>query len=124
MSVVFLDRYRQMHPQADLLELDAITLDTQRTFDAIYSNKVLHHLPRADFARSLRRQIEVLEPGGIAMHALWAGEHEATHGGMEFYYWTEAMVREVVPDGLEVVEVSVYTEMEPDDSLLVVLRRR
>lgn len=43
-SQFFLDRYRESHPDSDLLLLDAVTLETQRSFDCIYSNKVLHHL--------------------------------------------------------------------------------
>ncbi len=40
----FLDIYLETHPDADLLRLDAQTLETKRTFDCIYSNKVLHQL--------------------------------------------------------------------------------
>ncbi len=47
-SRVFLDRYRKDHPEADLLLLDATSMDTDRTFDCIYSNKVLHHLSRPE----------------------------------------------------------------------------
>ena len=43
-SRVFVDRYRRAHPDADLLLLDAATMDTDRRFDGIYSNKVLQHL--------------------------------------------------------------------------------
>ena len=43
-SQFFLDRYRVAHPNSDLIQLDAVGLETERTFDCIYSNKVLHHL--------------------------------------------------------------------------------
>ena len=71
----FIDRYRKQHPQADLLLLDAITMeaaiDAGRTFDAIYSNKVLYHLTLDELRASLRNQARVLDPGGLLLHALW-----------------------------------------------------
>ena len=47
-SQVFLDKYKEKYREADLLLLDAITLQTDRKFDCIYSNKVLHHLTQED----------------------------------------------------------------------------
>ena len=55
-SQVFLDRYKQENPEADLLKLDAVTIPTDRTFDCIYSNKVLHHLTRKELKESFQRQ--------------------------------------------------------------------
>ena len=40
-SNAFLDRFCKKHPNADLLQLDAITMQIDRKFDFIYSNKVL-----------------------------------------------------------------------------------
>ena len=45
LSDIFLDRYRKKNPYADILKLDAVELKTGRTFNSIYSNKVLHHIP-------------------------------------------------------------------------------
>ncbi|MCG8603708.1 class I SAM-dependent methyltransferase [bacterium] len=59
-SSVFLDLYRTAHPDADLLKLDATSIQTKRTFDCIYSNKVLHHLPKMDLQGSFARQKELL----------------------------------------------------------------
>jgi trans-aconitate methyltransferase len=44
-SNVFLDLYREKHPAADLLQLDAVSLATERKFVCIYS-KVSHDIPR------------------------------------------------------------------------------
>lgn len=49
-STAFVERFRTAHPTADLLHLDAVTMQTDRRFDAIYSNKVLYHLTRAQLA--------------------------------------------------------------------------
>lgn len=66
LSSVFIDRYREVHPAADLLQLDAVTIDTDRTFDCVYSNKVLIHLTEDELAQSFRRQAEVLAVRGVA----------------------------------------------------------
>jgi len=65
LSPLFLDRYSVRHPGTDLLLLDAINIETDRTFDAIYSNKVLHYLSKSKLVESLLRQHEMLNPGGL-----------------------------------------------------------
>lgn len=122
-SAVFVDRYLQRHPQVDVIRLDAVTMQIDRTFDAIYSNKVLQHLTREQMRRSLARQVECLKPGGVCLHALWHGEEIQEHHGLRFTQYTEALVREVLPAGLEIAEALRYAEMEEGDSLRVLLRR-
>jgi SAM-dependent methyltransferase len=120
----FLDWYRSTHPQADLLELDAVTVDTDRRFDAIYSNKVLIHLTGDQLAASLGNQAKVLNPGGLLLHSLWYGKGEEGMQGLHFAYYTEDTFAELVGDAFEIVETARYTEMEEDDSFYVVLRLR
>ncbi|MEM9452969.1 MAG: class I SAM-dependent methyltransferase [Myxococcota bacterium] len=122
-SAVFVDRYLGRHPGADVLALDAVTIKTDRTFDVIYSNKVLQHLTREQMRHSLARQVECLNVGGVCLHALWYGEEVQEHHGLRFTQYTEALVREVLPVELELVEILRYTEMEEGDSLRVLLRR-
>lgn len=122
-SAVFVDRYRAQHPDADVLVLDAITLQIDRRFDVIYSNKVLHHLTRQDFGRALAAQVDRLAPGGLALHTLWYGEHDEEHHGMRFTKYTEAQLQPWLPAGLSLRETTRYTELEADDSLRVVLKR-
>jgi SAM-dependent methyltransferase len=119
----FLDGYRRLHPQADLLELDAVDLDTDRTFDAIYSNKVLYHLTRDQLRASLSNQARVLGPGGIAIHSLWYGEGEEDLHGLHFAYYDESSFGKLVGKEFEIVETARYTEIEQDDSFFVILRR-
>jgi len=123
----FLDLYLERHPQADLLLLDAVTMDAPiaagRTFDAVYSNKVLYHLTREELRASLRRQALVLNPGGLLLHSLWYGDGEEELHGLRFVYYTEATFGELVGDEFRVVETARYTEMEKDDSFYVVLEK-
>ena len=60
-SQVFLDRYHKMNPKAELLKLDAVTLETEKQFDCIYSNKALHHLTPDELVRSLQHAREKIE---------------------------------------------------------------
>lgn len=124
-ALPFLERYREIDPASDLLHLDAVTLDIERIFDAIYSNKVLQHLTRDELQQSLVRQVALLNDGGIALHTFWYGDKpdELMHG-LRFVYYTETMLQETVGAAFEVLRIERYTEMEFEDSLLVVLRKR
>ena len=50
-SQIFLDKYKENHQDADVLLLDAVNIPTNRKFDCIYSNKVLHHLSKEDLVK-------------------------------------------------------------------------
>ena len=122
-SDVFLDLYRDAHPTADLLNLDAVTVETDRTFDCIYSNKVLHHLARLDLHPSFVRQWEILAPGGLMMHSFWHGDGEEEHHGLRFVYYTEETLLDAIAADDQVVATGQYRELEDDDSFYVLLRR-
>ena len=123
-SDVFLDLYREEHPDADLMNLDAVSLDTERTFDCIYSNKVLHHLTKANLRLSFARQKDVLNDGGLAMHSFWYGNTEEDIQGLRFVYYTEEELLKTVDPAFEVVEVKRYKEFENDDSFYILLQKR
>ena len=123
-STAFLERYRKTNPQADLVWLDAVAMDSARTFDGIYSNKVLQHLTRTELKASLRRQAKVLNPGGVLLHSLWYGDGEEAFSGLRFVYYTEASFAQVVGDEYEMLEAARYAETESDDSVCFVLRKR
>ena len=122
-SSIFVDRARAADANADVLSLDAVTLETDRRFDAIYSNKVLHQLAPADLARSLAAQHRVLRPNGIALHSLWHGDRLEVDWGEHCQYYTAETFAERTGELFEIVDVGVYAEMADDDSLYVVLRR-
>jgi cyclopropane fatty-acyl-phospholipid synthase-like methyltransferase len=119
-SQFFLDRYRNSHSRADLIYLDAVVLDTKRSFDCIFSNKVLHHLTNEELLASFSRQKEILSAPGLIMHSFWRGTGTEEHHGLRFVYQTEESIRSIVSQWFSDVEVIVYTEMEKDDSLYVV----
>lgn len=122
-STFFIDRYRQLHPGADLLELDAVSVATDRTFDCIYSNKVLHHLNDNELRTSLQHQHKRLNRGGHVMHSFWRGDRFEEIEGMKFFYRTEAQVRSLFDPLYEVVKLNVYAELEDGDSLYILARK-
>ena len=122
-SRVFLELYRETHPSADLLKLDAVSIETERTFDGIYSNKVLHHLSKPDLQRSFARQQELLTAGGLALHSFWHGDKEEEHHGLRFVYYTQDTLLGTIGPGFDVVAVQRYRELEDDDSFYILLRK-
>jgi SAM-dependent methyltransferase len=120
---IFLDIYHQKNPDADLLLLDAVTIDTDRKFDGIYSNKVLHHLSVDALEDSFRRQKDILNPGGILFHSFWYGDHEETMHGLRFQYYTEDHLLTIVEPLFEVIAITRYSEMEDMDSVYLVLKK-
>ena len=123
-SSAFLELYRDKHPAADLLKLDAVRIETERTFDCIYSNKVLHHLPKSDLHRSFARQKELLTNDGLLMHSFWHGDKEEEHHGLRFVYYTGDELLDIIDPGFEVVAMDRYREMEDDDSFYILLCQR
>ena len=122
-SEAFVRRYRRVHPDADLLLLDARKLETARRFDAIFSNKVLHHLRVDELRESLQRQAARLNGNGLVLHSFWHGEGMEEHQGLRFTYYTETTLAEVVGPEFETVACARYTEMDEGDSLRLLLRR-
>lgn len=122
LSTVFLDLYRKEHKDADLLQLDAVSLQTEREWQGIYSNKVLHHLSKKELSRSLLRQRELIELHGIALHSFWKGSEVEEYEGLKAYQYEQGDLVGVVPEGFRILELSVYSEMDPDDSLCLILQ--
>ena len=122
-SQVFLDLYRETHPTEDIIKLDAVTLTTDRQFDCIYSNKVLHHLTKTELAKSFHRQLKVLNSGGIIFHTFWKGDGEETFSGLLFTYYNIDTLLDIVPKEFKLLEGSFYKEMKKNDSIVVVMRK-
>jgi cyclopropane fatty-acyl-phospholipid synthase-like methyltransferase len=123
-SKVFLERYRKRNAGADLVLLDAVTMNIGRRFDGIYSNKVLHHLTGEEIRESFKAQANVLNSRGILFHSFWYGDKEETFPGLRIVYYTEETFGEIIGDEYEIVTLERYSELEQDDSIFFVLRKR
>jgi len=123
-SQVFLDKYKEKYQDSDLLLLDAVMIQTNRKFDCIYSNKVLHHLTKEDLKKSLQRQKDVLNSRGIAFHSFWKGSKVEKMKDLLFTYYEIEDLRKMAESDFEILVIKTYTEMEKDDSIYTVLRKR
>ena len=119
-----IDRYRRTHPDADVVQLDAAVLAIDRRFDCIYSNKVLHHLTTDELRGSLSRQVDLLNDNGLLFHSFWSGDEIEEHAGMRFVQYTEDSLAKIVDERLEIIRVEPYTEMDKNDSIYAVMRKR
>lgn len=119
----FLDHLASTYPNGQFKELNATTLATDEKFDGIYSNKVLHHLKDDEFADSIKRQYEVLNPNGIICHSFWKGEGSEIFKGLFVNYHTETGLRHFFEEHFEVLLLEEYAEFEDSDSLLLLGRK-
>jgi SAM-dependent methyltransferase len=123
-SRVFLERYRGLDPDADLLSLDAITLETSRSFDAIFSNKALIHMSSDDLARSFARQHDILTEKGLILHSFWYGQGQREFNGLTLVYHNETDLTEMLEPLFEVVALKRHAKMADGDSIYVLARRK
>ena len=122
-SQVFLDYYLEKNPEADLILLDAITMNTDRKFDCIYSNKVLYHLSREEMKNSLEHQYESLNNGGLIFHTLWYGDQEEEEfEGLNSVYYTESDLENMLQFRFEIIEMKRYKEFEDGDSIYFIAK--
>jgi SAM-dependent methyltransferase len=123
-SNVFLNRFRKLDPSADLLYLDARTLDTDRRFDAIFSNKALIHMSSAELSQSFGRQHDVLTPGGVVLHSFWYGEGQNEFSGLTLVYHNETDLAALLEPDFDVIGLERHAKMADGDSIYVIARKR
>lgn len=122
-SPEFIKHLRSMAPEGTFLQLDAATLGTNQTFDAIYSNKVLHHLSDEAIVRSFSRQYQLLNSGGLICHSFWKGEGSETFKGLFVNYHNKDGLHSLIANRFEVLSLESYQEFETSDSLLLVAKK-
>ena len=122
-SRVFLHYYSDKHPNSDLLQLDAVTLKTDRTFDCIFSNKVLHHLTREDLLKSFDRQLALLNDGGVLFHSFWLGDEEGEFLGLQFIKYQIDHLIEITKPNYDLIDSGMYAEMNKDDSFYLIQKK-
>jgi len=123
-SAYFVERYKEQHPDADVIELDAANINTDRTFDCIYSNKVLHQFSDEELNFSFAKQSDALTDSGLILHSFWLGDEVMEMHGMTFYYRSIKDVTDRLAKHFELIDAQIYTEMEDDDSFWVLAKKR
>lgn len=122
-SKTFLENYKKQNKNTNLLKLDAVTLRTAKRFDGIYTNKVLQHLTKTDLKKSIKRQREILNPGGIAFHSFWKGNKTEHKRGLRFVYYQKNQLKKIIGNNFEILEIKIFTEMEKNDSIYLILKK-
>ncbi len=123
-SQEFLKHLRVSYPGGEFREMDATTLETDRTFDGIYSNKVLHHLEDEALEASIKRQSEVLNPGGIVCHTFWNGEDSEVYNDLFVNYHSDTGIRTLFEDHFDLLLIQFYKEFEKGDSILYIGKKK
>ncbi len=124
-SPLFIEDYKREHPDANVMILDATDITIQKKFDCIFSNKVLQHLTKDNFVKSLSQQKNILHKNGVIFMTLWYGDYREElmfEGEIRFTYYTENDIKEIVKDTFEIVTIERYSEMEERDSMIIVLK--
>lgn len=122
-SKMFLNNYKKQNKKANLLKLDAVTLRTSKRFDGIYTNKVLQHITKRELKKSIKRQKEILNPGGIVFHTFWKGNKIEYKRGLRFVYYEKRQLKKIIGKNFDILEIKIFTEMEKNDSIYVILKK-
>ena len=123
-SKEFIEYLNQEHPNGEFLELNASTLMTDKKFDVVYSNKVMHHLEDKELIQSFKRQHELLNDSGVICHSFWKGESSEVFKGLFVNYLLEADLEELCKKQFDVLVLKDYAEFDEGDSLLLIARKK
>lgn len=122
-SKLLLSMYGKSHPNVDLITLDPAEPKTERKFDCIYTNKVLHQMSEDALIISLQNQLKLLNGGGLAFHSFWSGSKEENHHGLKWVYYTEESLSKLIPKEFEILELKTYEDKIDHDSIYIILRK-
>lgn len=123
-SEEFIKHLQQTYPKGEFVPVDASTLELDRSFDAIYSNKVLHHLSDDDLKQSFERQQVLLKHGGVICHSFWRGEGSELFKGLFVNYHEKDDLSNLLEGRFEILHFELYPEFEKEDSLLLIARKK
>lgn len=119
-SPEFLNHLTTKYPNSEFLNLDAASISTNKTFDGIYSNKVLHHLNDSELNDSIKRQSKILNIDGVICHSFWKGTGSEIFKGLFVNYHNEEVLKDYFKDYFEILSITSYQEFDEGDSILLI----
>lgn len=123
-SPALIDMLKVRFPSHSILELEAVAIATEESFDAIYSNKVLHHLNDAELRSSFQRQAELLASGSFVYHLIWQRvEDPEIDEKLIFKARSADEFVAAMGSSFEILSVEEFGEFEEGDSLAILARR-
>ncbi len=123
-SKEFISRAEKRFPGADLVQLDGITLTTNRTFDALFSSKVYQHIPTSKMTDVFDNQHRILNKDGVIIHTFWVGGSTMEIDDMVFFYHNTTDLLKMLNKKFTVLHSESYTEFENNDSLFIIARKK
>lgn len=123
-SKEFISRAEKRFSGADLVQLDGIYLDTDRTFDALFSSKVYQHVPTSKMSEVFDNQKRILKKDGLIMHTFWVGGRTEEIDDMVFFYHNTEDLFKLINNNFTVLHRELYTEFEKNDSLFIIARKK
>jgi len=120
----FLTLYKEKSPTSDIMKLDAISLETNRRFDCIYSNKVLMHLTTEDLRKSIINQKNILNANGLICHTFWKGTSQEYMEGTLFQNYLEDDLLTLFHKEFELLYIESFKELEDDDSIVLIMKAK
>lgn len=123
-SNFFLNHLINENPEGNFLKLEASKLDTERKFNGIYSNKVLHHLTSNQLQKSIKKQYEILTSNGIICHSFWKGSGTDVFKGMYVHYHDKQSLKKYFQPYYSILVLEYYKEFEDNDSILVIGQKK
>ena len=123
-SPAFIDILKLRFPESLILSLDAVSIETDKQFDGIYSNKVLHHLTDVELESSFRRQAELTKSGGFVFHLIWQYvENPKVDEALIFKARNADEFTALMGDSFELVSAEEFGEFEKGDSIAILARK-
>lgn len=104
------------------IKLDAKKIEIDRKFDCIFSNKVLNVFNDSEMKESFKNQHDKLKTNGLVFHTLWFGNEEYGQNKDYCNYINEHRLRNVIGDNFEIIHKDIYTELEENDSLVLIAK--
>ena len=120
LSDEFISRCRNKFSDTPFLKLDAVSIETDETYDCIFSNKVLHHLTRNELEESFKRQQQVIKQHGLFAHTFWLGDKEFTMENILFIFYDKEELLALIRKYFTIRETYSYKEFEDGDSIFIV----
>jgi cyclopropane fatty-acyl-phospholipid synthase-like methyltransferase len=122
LSDEFLTRCKKKHADVSFINLDAVSIKSDKLYDCVFSNKVLHHLTLEELEKSLKRQQEVIVTNGLFAHTFWLGDKEFLMEGMLFMFYNREHLVKLVSKYFTIIKLYDYKEFEEGDSIFILAK--
>lgn len=119
-----LQTMKEKHPGLEFKKIDLHDLAIKKTYDCIYSDKVLSRLSEDELLHALNNQVDHLNEDGIILMSFPYGKGQIEVDGEFVQAYTETTISQFIPEQAQIILIDSYSEKEKKDSLAVILKKR